>query len=143
MRRVLRTLAIVVGAVLLAPLLLLWVLLWLILYPLYAVALHMVLWVSCLGAGPLVLFVYSNSPVWQGYIEDHILPKLPRGSLILNWSERRRWRWSVSVAAFRFFGGRREFNPLAVVVRPFRWGRTFRFWRAFRDAKHGKPDALT
>jgi hypothetical protein len=40
------------------------------------------------------------------------------------------------------FGGSRDFNPLAVVVRPLRWGRAFRFWRAFRDAKHGDRGAL-
>jgi hypothetical protein len=90
-----------------------------------------------------VLFVYSNSPVWQSYIEANILPRLPRGSVVLNWSERRRWRWwSLSAAVFHFFGGSREFNPLAVVVRPLRWGRAFRFWRAFRDAKHGNQEAL-
>ena len=110
---------------------------------LYALLLHVLLWLLWSPAGMRVLFVYSNSPVWQSYIEDNILPRLPRGSVVLNWSERRRWRWWwLSAAAFRFFGGRREFNPLAVVVRPLRWGRTFRFWRAFRDAKHGNQAAL-
>ena len=40
------------------------------------------------------------------------------------------------------FGGWREFNPLAVVFRPFRRTRTFRFWQPFRDFKHGHPEAL-
>lgn len=112
-------------------------------YALYAILLHVLLWVFWSPAGTRVLFVYSNSPLWQSYIEDTILPKLPRGSVVLNWSERRRWRWwSLSVAVFHFFGGSREFNPLAVVVRPFRWGKAFRFWRAFRDAKHGNRDTL-
>jgi hypothetical protein len=122
-----------------SPLLLLVVLV----YGLYALLLHVLLWVLWSPAGKRVLFVYSNSPVWQSYIEDKILPRLPRGSVVLNWSERRGWRrWSLSVAVFHFFGGSREFNPLGVVVWPLRWARAFRFWRAFRDAKHGNQDAL-
>jgi hypothetical protein len=112
-------------------------------YYLYAFVLHVLVWLRWCPAGTRVLFVYSNSPVWQSYIESNILPRLPADSVVLNWSERRGWpRWSLSTAIFRFFAGRREFNPLAVVVEPRHWGRTFRFWRAFRDAKHGKPDAL-
>ncbi len=115
----------------------------LLVYGLYAFLLHVLLWLLWGLTGRRVLFVYSNSPVWQSYIEANILPRLPRGSVVLNWSERRRWRWwSLSAAVFHFFGGNREFNPLAVVVRPLRWGRPFRFWRAFRDAKHGNQEAL-
>jgi hypothetical protein len=44
--------------------------------------------------------------------------------------------------AFRHFGGYREFNPLAVVFRPFRRTHKFRFWKPFRDWKHGCPDTL-
>lgn len=133
--RALLALVVVVCSPLLLPLLLV--------YGLYALLLHVLVWLLWSPGGTCVLFVYSNSPVWQSYIEDSILPRLPRGSVVLNWSERRRWRWwSLSAAVFYFFGGSREFNPLAVVVRPFRWGRTFRFWRAFRDAKHGNQHAL-
>jgi hypothetical protein len=87
--------------------------------------------------------VYSNSPVWQQYIEHNVLPRLPDTAVILNWSERRNWnRLTLGYIAFRFFGGSREFNPLAVVIRPFRWAKCFRFWRPFRDLKHGKPESL-
>ena len=44
--------------------------------------------------------------------------------------------------AFFHFGGYREFNPLAIVFRPFRFTRKFRFWKAFRDYKHGHPVKL-
>jgi hypothetical protein len=44
--------------------------------------------------------------------------------------------------AFHHFGGWREFNPLAVVFRPLRRTRTFRFWQPFRDFTHGYPEAL-
>ena len=133
--RVLLALVVVVCSPLLLPLL--------VVYGLYALLLHVSVWLLWSPAGRRVLFVYSNSPVWQSYIEDNILPRLPRGSVVLNWSERRRWRWwSLSVAVFHLFDGTRDFNPLAVVVRPLRWGRAFRFWRAFRDAKHGDRGAL-
>lgn len=133
--RVLLALIVVIGSPLVLSIL--------VIYGLYALFLHVLLWLLWSPTGKRVLFVYSNSPLWQSYIEETILPRLPRGSVVLNWSERRRWRWwSLSAAVFHFFGGSREFNPLAVVVRPFRWGRAFRFWRAFRDAKHGNRDAL-
>jgi hypothetical protein len=41
-----------------------------------------------------------------------------------------------------FFGGTREFNPMVVAFRPFRRARTFRFWQAFRDYKHGNKRTL-
>ena len=47
-----------------------------------------------------------------------------------------------SIGATLFFGGYREFNPLAVVFRPFRRSRIFRFWRPFKDSSHGHPEAL-
>jgi hypothetical protein len=69
-------------------------------YGVYAILLHLLLWLLWSPAGTRVLFVYSNSPVWRPYIEEHILPMLPQGSVVLNWSERRRWRWwSLSAAA--------------------------------------------
>jgi hypothetical protein len=112
-------------------------------YCTYALLLHVLLWMLWSPAGKQVLLVYSNSPVWQSYVEEHIVPRLPPKSVVLNWSERRDWRrWSLAYLAFRFFGGRREFNPLAVVVLPFRWGKTFRFWRAFVDFKHGRRSTL-
>jgi hypothetical protein len=62
---------------------------------------------------------------------------------VLNWSQRSNWnRWSLPVLCFRHFGGDREFNPMAIVFRPFRKARVFRFWRPFRDRKHGTPSAL-
>ncbi|HXN48444.1 MAG TPA: hypothetical protein VN893_17480 [Bryobacteraceae bacterium] len=111
-----------------------WALLWL--------CLHLAIWLWWNTRGRDVLFVYSDSPVWQAYIEQRFLPYLGRRAVVLNWSERNRWGVSLGSLAFRFFGGRREFNPLGVVFRPFRRTRTFRFWAAFRDMKHGRPELL-
>jgi hypothetical protein len=131
---------ILLGLLVLLPI----VLLVLAAYGIAALLLHLALWVVWVPSGRRVLFVYSNSPVWQAYIEENILPRLPRRSVVLNWSERRKWsRWTLGYWAFRFFGGRREFNPLAVVVRPLRWTSVFRFWKAFRDFKHGRRESLT
>jgi hypothetical protein len=94
--------------------------------------------------GRYVVFVYSNSPNWQEHVEEVILPRLPENAAILNWSERRAWPlWSVAVWAFAVLGGYREFNPIGIVFRRWRLPRVFRFWRAFRDAKHGNLAALT
>jgi hypothetical protein len=112
-------------------------------YGVYALVLHLLLWLLWSSVGKQVLLVYSNSPTWQSYIEERIIPRLPPETVVLNWSERRKWkRWSLAYLVFRFFGGRYEFNPLAVVIHPFRWGRTFRFWQAFRDFKHGRHETL-
>ena len=113
-------------------------------YGVAALLLHLALWLVWVPFGRRVLFVYSDSPLWQEYVEHNILPRLPSGSVVLNWSKRRHWsRWTLAYWTFRFFGGRREFNPIAVVVRPLRWSRVFRFWRAFRDFKHGRREPLT
>ena len=47
----------------------------------------MLVWIRWSLTGTRVLFVYSNSPVWQSYIENNIVPRLPPKSVVLNWSE--------------------------------------------------------
>jgi hypothetical protein len=95
-------------------------------------------------AGRDLLIVYSESPHWQSYVEREWLPRFGHRAVVLNWSRRRQWsRWAPEVQLFRAFSGWREFNP-AVIVVPRRWGgpTIIRFWRAFRDAKHGNDRAL-
>ena len=93
--------------------------------------------------GKDLLLVYSNSPHWQSYIETHWLPRWGERAVVLNWSERARWPAdSPAVRLFRIVGGAREFNPLAVVVPLAGRITVVRFWRAFRDYKHGKDAAL-
>ena len=108
-----------------------------------AVALHLLTLILWLPVGRRVLFIYSNSPVWKTHIETEILPRLPPTAAVLNWSERSRWTsLSLAVLMFRFYGGSRQYNPLAIVIRPWRGPKLFRFWEAFRDFKHGKHDSL-
>ena len=93
--------------------------------------------------GRSILFVYSDSPIWHDYLEEHVVPHLDRRAVILNWSQRKKWRLSLAKVLFYHFSTWRAYkHPLAVVVRPFRRARVFRFWQPFRDFKHGHPEAL-
>lgn len=94
--------------------------------------------------GKDLLLVYSNSPHWQRYVEETWLPKWGRRAVVLNWSERSGWsRSNAEVALFRAFAGAREFNPLGIVVPAIgRHVDVVRFWRAFKDFKHGKDRRL-
>ena len=49
---------------------------------------------------------------------------------------------SLRVMAFQFFGGSRYCSPMVMVFRPFRRGKTYRFWKPFKDYKHGKTVTL-
>ncbi|UCD76091.1 MAG: hypothetical protein JSV91_04045 [Phycisphaerales bacterium] len=94
--------------------------------------------------GKFILFVYSNSPNWQQYIEENIFPQIGDVSVVLNWSERSKWKlndpWEAQI--LRHWGGDREFNPIAIII-PLRGRvRVVRFWQAFRDYKHGKDSTL-
>jgi hypothetical protein len=110
-----------------------------LLWFLAAVALQIAVWVVWCVRGRYVLVVYSNSPIWQQYFEQQILPAIGARGVVLNWSDRKRWRYSLAVAAFQLFAGSREFNPLALVFQPFAWVRQFRFYRPFQAFKHGRP----
>jgi hypothetical protein len=101
-----------------------------------------VVWLTWCTRGRYALVVYSNSPIWQEYFETRVLPELSGRAAVLNWSERKAWKLSLPVLLFRTFGGTREFNPIAIVFEPLVWPRRFRFYRAFRSFKHGRPEEL-
>jgi hypothetical protein len=94
--------------------------------------------------GKRLLLVYSNSPNWQSYIEENWLPSLESVAVVLNWSERRNWpeRHPLEAHIFRTWAGRREFNPVAIIIPAHGQVRVIRFWQAFRDYKHGKDRTL-
>ena len=110
-----------------------------VLYFLSGFVLYLAIWIGWCLRGRYVLFVYSNSPIWSEYIEREILPRIEDSAVVLNWSERKRWKKSLAILAFRRFGSRRAFNPLAVVFRPLHFAKTFRFFEPFHEFKHGKP----
>lgn len=107
-----------------------------------SVVLYLAIWVWWCGRGKDVLFVYSNSPLWRDRVMLSYLPLLDDRVVVLNWSERKRWRLSLAREAFYHFRGTAEFNPLAVQFRPLRPTKVFRFWRGFQDQKHGSPQRL-
>jgi hypothetical protein len=122
------------------------------------------------GPDKIGILVYSNSPHWQKYVETAWLPRIEHRFVILNWSERARWKDLAPFEAgiFRRFSGPQEFNPLAIILldQPAHatWSawlaairaadafgmlvpsvprvQTIRFWQAFRDFKHGREHAL-
>lgn len=112
----------------------------LLLYILWGAALHLAIWLT--WKNQRVLFVYSNSSIWKDYMEREILPHIQDRAVILNWSERRTWRNSLAVLAFRYFGGYRNFNPIGIVFRPFRLVKTYRFFEAFKEFKYGHPEKV-
>ena len=122
---------------------LLFVLLILVVGALYGLLLQTAIWWSWCRHGRDVLLVVSDSPVWRDYVTERILPTLGDRAVVLNWSERARWRRNLAVRAFRYFGGHREFNPIAIVFRPLRNPRCFRFYRPFLDFRHGNTAAVT
>jgi hypothetical protein len=119
-----------------------WLLLAAVIYIVCALLLRLLVLVLWIPRGHRVLVVYSDSPHWKQRFEEHILPRLGPRCVVLNWSERRRWSFGLAECLFWFYGGAKNYNPLAVVMRPFGRTKIFRFWPAFRDAKHGRPESL-
>jgi hypothetical protein len=120
-----------------------WLPLVLFLFVLRFVLVYLLVWLVWLPRGKNVLFVYSESPIWKEYMIDEILPLVRERAVILNWSERARWkRFSLALQIFEALGGDREFNPLVVVFRPLQNARKFRFWSAFKAWKHGDKEPV-
>jgi hypothetical protein len=129
--------------VLLLPLVLPLLVVGLVLRVLNKIIVYLLIWLWWLPTGKDVLFVSSDSPVWQEYMETQILPLVARRAMVLNWSERSRWsKLSFTVRVFRTFGRGRDFNPMVVLFRPLRRARVFRFLPAFKDWKCGHTENL-
>ena len=94
--------------------------------------------------GKRIIFVYSESPNWQGYIEAEILPKLAPLAVTLNYSKRSEWKTAKPLEAkiWEHWGGEIDFNPVAIVIPERGKVKTVRFFKAFRDFKHGKDGPL-
>jgi hypothetical protein len=133
----------VVIAIASVPLLIAAAIIYLIALVVGVIGLLLITWGVAIARGTYIVVVYSNSPHWQTYFERQVLPAVQGRAVVLNWSERRRWRWSLAVALFRVFGGSRNFNPLALIVRPFRWPRALRFFQPFRTRRVGEVERLT
>ena len=114
-----------------------------VVFVIYRAGLTVTAWTVLCRRGTSTIFVTSDSPHWKEYIQDNIIARIPARSVVLNWSEHSRWkRFSLPVRIFFHFAGSTEFNPIAIVFRPFHRTRVFRFWQPFKDQKHGKTESL-
>ena len=107
-----------------------------------AAALQLIVWMAWCSRGRYALVVYSNSPIWQEYFEEQVLPAVGDRGVVLNWSDRKRWPLTLSVVLFKFFGGTHDFNPFALIFQPLVWKREFRFYGPFKAFKHGRPQEV-
>jgi hypothetical protein len=129
---------------LMAVLAAIWVVVFLFFAFLIRLVVILLVWVLWLPAGKDVLFVYSESPNWEEYLQSKVIPKVEHRAHLLNWSERKKWRvWkSMPVLVFHLFAGQRNMNPMALCFRFARWPKAFRFLQPLEDFKHGDDGAL-
>jgi len=127
----------IAGIIPFLPLVLPLVVIGLVLHWGHRTVLYLLIWCLWLPRGKCALVVYSDSPIWRTYMIEEIMPLLKDRAVVLNWSERSRWRNTLAVRVFRSFRGAREFNPMVVLFRPFRRAKFFRFWAAFKSWKQG------
>ena len=128
---------------LLLPIILPLAILVLVLHVLNKAVVYLLVWVWWLPRGKDVLYVSSDSPVWQEYMEVGIFPLVAERAVVLSWSARNKWpKWSFAARVFHTFGGRHDFNPVGVLLRPFRRTRMFRFLPAFQERKHGNNASI-
>ena len=93
--------------------------------------------------GLVGLLVTSDSPHWKQYIEEKWVSRTRNTFRILNWSQHTQWGKSAYAKAFyRFCGTRENYCPCVILFRGLRYPLVFRFFYAFRDAKHGDEAAL-
>jgi hypothetical protein len=94
--------------------------------------------------GKRILFVYSESPNWQAYIEQKILPGLSPFVISLNYSRRAEWKNKKPLEAkiWEQWAGDTDFNPIAIVLPDRGRVKVVRFYQAFRDFKHGNDRLL-
>jgi len=84
------------------------------------------------------LLVYTESPHWQPYIEQHWLPRWGERMVLFNRS--RPWsRAQVEARLWRAIRWDREHTPLAILVPRRGRPQAVELYSAFRDFKHGKP----
>ena len=93
--------------------------------------------------GQRCVLVYSRSPVWESHILSRWVPRIGERAALLNWSDRANWGWSLEALLFnRFCRSSANFNPALIVLRGLHTPLVFRFFYAFHEAKHGRPEYL-
>jgi hypothetical protein len=93
------------------------------------------------GSGKDVVVVYTDSSHWKEYIETRWLPRL--GERAIAFDRSKPWREDqLEARLWRTVAGQAEHTPVVIVVPPRGKVQIVRFWRAFRDHKHGKDRRL-
>ena len=117
-----------------------------VLHVVYGILLRMLAWLRWSRTPVRGVLIYSNSPKWQACIEREWLPRLGEYVIVLNWSERKQWRRSLAVRLFRYHleGSSLaiDYNPAVILLRGCKYPYLYRYFYAFRDAKHGDDRAL-
>jgi hypothetical protein len=109
----------------------------------WGLLLNVAVWLTWIPKGKRMLLINSNSPVGGKHFHREMVAPLQDEAAVLNWSERKQWlRWRRAVQCFRHFRGETCFNPMVIVFRPWRRPKIFRFYEAYRDAKHGHMSEL-
>lgn len=135
-KSILAKITILLIAVILSPL----IVAGLVTYGVHTALLHVVVWAAWCRNGSRVFVSYSRSPHWQSRFETVLLPQLPPSTIIVNWSDRKTWsRVSLRTLVFEHFLGKVAHTPSAIVFKPFRSARVFRFHQAYKSFKRGNP----
>lgn len=127
------------------PLFFLFPLYFYILHKLYGLLLLVAAWVRWFGGPVRGILVFSESPNWKEYVEKEWLSRLGARVVVLNWSNRRSWWPTLPVLVFHYFCCGQEqdnFNPAVILFRGIKYPYVYRYFYAFRDAKHGRPETL-
>jgi hypothetical protein len=94
-------------------------------YTLYGLLLLIAAWFRWHGSPIRGLLILSESPNWKDYIEEHWVPRLRDGVVILNWSERKTWSRSLPNRLFYHFccvwSENRNFNPAVILFRGLKY----------------------
>lgn len=94
--------------------------------------------------GMRFVIAYSDDSRWAHRIEQEWLPRIGRQSVILDWKARRGSAADAPLEArlFEQYAGRRDFDPMIIVVPPAGPVRTLRFRDAFVACFGGEERAL-
>jgi hypothetical protein len=93
------------------------------------------------AAGKDLLLVYTDSPHWRPYIEEHWVRRWEKRAVIFNRSEP--WQpGQLESRLWRSMAGILEHTPVAIVIPARGRPSVIRFFRAFRDFKHHKERRL-
>ncbi len=102
---------------------------------LYKILLRILLLKYWIREGKDVLFVYSDNPVWREYMLNEVLPLLRERAVVLNCSERKRWKFSLAKLLFYAYKSNRNWNPMVLVFPRIGRVRQIRFHDAFKSFK--------